>query len=113
VDPNDPLAVAANAAQGFQVFQCQQCAESIKQALLAAGLRGQELEIRGAGGRDFIVCLSYDGGQTTITQNGRHLAIRVRDIVFDNLHSNGMPFDQWMKDFDAIGGVIVHSVIDF
>ncbi len=113
MDPNDALTVAANAARGFQIFQCHECAENVKQALIAAGHRGQEIEIRGAGGRDFMICISYDGGQTTITHNGRHVAIRIGDTIVDNLHSNGMSFDQWIKDFDAIGGVVVHSTIDF
>ncbi len=80
---------------------------------LPRDIRGQQVEIGGAGGRDFMVCLSYDGGQTTITQNGRHEGIRVGDIVFDNLHPNGMPFDQWIGDFDAIGGEVVRCTIDF
>lgn len=110
---SDALTVATNAAHGFQVFQCQQCAEKIRQALLAAGHRGQLMEIRGVGGRDFMICVSYDGGQTTITQNGRHFGIRVGDMVVDNLHPDGMPFEQWIKDFDAIGGGVVHSAVDF
>jgi hypothetical protein len=113
MESSKALTVATNAAQGFQVFQCQQCAEKIRQALLAAGHRGQQIEIRGAGGRDFMICLSYDGGQTTITQNGRHMGIRIGDILVDNLHPDGVLFDQWIKDFDAIGGVVVHSIVDF
>ena len=111
--PNDALTVAKGASRGFQVFQCQECAANIKDVLVAAGHRGQQVEIRGAGGRDFMICLSYDGGQATITQNGRHVGIRIGDIVVDNLHPDGMPFDGWLKDFDAIGGVVVHSAVDF
>lgn len=111
--PSDALAVAAGAARGFEVLQCHACAESIKKALLAAGHRGQLIELRGAGGRDFMICPSHDGGQSTITQNGRHVAVRVGDVTFDNLHPDGVPFDEWLKDFDAIGGVVVHSVTDF
>jgi hypothetical protein len=32
------------------------------------------------------------------------LTISIRD---------GIPYDQWLQDFDAIGGVRVHSVKDF
>lgn len=73
MESSDALTVATNAAHGFQVFEYQQCAEKIRQALRAGGHRGQQIEIRGAGGRDFMVCMSYDGGQTAISQNGRHL----------------------------------------
>jgi hypothetical protein len=60
-----------------------------------------------------MVCLSYQGEQTTITQNGRHVGVRVGDTVFDNLHPNGMQYDQWLQDFDAHLGVVVASVMNF
>ncbi len=60
-----------------------------------------------------MVCLGYDGGRSTITNNGRHVGIRVGNTVFDNLHPAGFPFDRWLSDFDAIGGVEVHAVTDF
>src|ERR1700680_3265297 len=97
--------LASTAAKGFKVFECEACAQRITQALTADGHGGQRVEIRGAGGRDFIICLSYDGGQATITQNGRHIGVRIDDMVFANLHPDGMPFDLWVKDFDAIGGI--------
>jgi hypothetical protein len=102
-----------NAARGFAVLQCEDCAQSIKSALLAAGQRGQVIELRARGGYDFIVCLSYDGGRATITQNGRHVGIRVGDTAFDNLHPDGMPYDDRLKDFDACAGVEVSGTTDF
>jgi Papain fold toxin 2 len=48
-----------------------------------------------------------------ISANGRHVGVRVGDLVFDNLHPEEIPFDQWIADFDAIGGVGGHSVTDF
>jgi len=60
-----------------------------------------------------MICVSYDGGQTTITQNGRHFGVRIGQLVFDNLHPNGMSFDEWLRDFDAIGGIEVLSATDF
>jgi papain fold toxin 2 of polymorphic toxin system len=107
------LQIAAKAARGFEVKECEKCAEKVKKALVAAGHRGKLIEIRGAGGGDFMICLSYKRGQTTITQNGRHMGIQVEEMVFDNLHPKGMPFEKWLKDFDAIGGVEIYSMTDF
>lgn len=112
-DQADATALAAGAARGFEVLQCEECAEAIRTALVAAGHRGQLIEIRGGSGRDFMVRLSYDGGQATTTQNGRHEGVRVADRVFDNLHPDGMPLDEWLRDFDAIGGVAAYSTVDF
>ena len=105
--------VAAGAAHGFKVFECVECATAIKRALQAAGHSGQWLEIRGAGRRPYMVCISFDGGAATITQNGKHIAVRVGDRAFDNLHPQGMPFEQWLGDFDAIGGVEITAEAAF
>ena len=109
----DPLAVAANAARGFLVLQCQECARNIRDALRAAGYGGEMIEIRGVARRDFMICLSYDGGRSTITQNGKRIGVRVRDTVFDNPHPDGLPVEQWLKDFDAIGGIEIVSTTAF
>jgi len=111
VDPAQTL--AASAAHGFQVLQCEECASSVRDALVAAGYPGEIIELRAAGTRPYIICLSYDGGQATITRNGRHVGTRVGDLVFDNLHPDGMVFDQWVKDLDAWGGVIVAVITPF
>ncbi|HYV35576.1 MAG TPA: papain fold toxin domain-containing protein [Gemmataceae bacterium] len=107
------LEIAAEAAQGFVVLQCEECARNVKAALLAVGYHGQLLEIRTGSTRDFMACISHDGGRMSITQNGQHLAVRVDDWVFDNLHPDGMPFDQWLKDFAAFGGIKIKAPIDF
>jgi hypothetical protein len=106
-------AIAATAAQGFAVFQCQECADNVRNALVASGFHGQVLELRNREKYEFMVCLSYQGGQTTITETGRHVGIRVGDLVFDNLHRDGMRYDDWLQDFDAPEGMIVTVVSEF
>ncbi len=93
---SNPHEVAAHAAQGFDTLACEACALNIRNALVAAGHPSYLVEIRGNAGRDFIVCLSHDGGQNTITYNGRHLGVQVGDLVFDNLHGNGLALDKWL-----------------
>lgn len=113
MDVSDPLQVAASAAQGFQLLQCEECAKRIRKALIAAGHVGQEIEVRGGTNKPFMICFSYDGGKAAISRNGRHVAIRVGDVVFDNLHSNGMVYADWLQDYDAPGGIIVFRIDDF
>jgi hypothetical protein len=105
--------IAAAAARGYAVLQCQECAQNIRDALMAAGFRGQLVELRVGSTRPYMVCLSHDGGQSSITLNGRHVGVRVSDVVFDNLHPSGMPYDDWVRDFDAVGGVVIAAVTDF
>ena len=112
MSPTSARDVAAKAAQGFPLFKCQECAEAVRTALVAAGHGGQIIEIRARGGLLYMVCLSFNGIQS-ITQNGRHLGVRVGDVVFDNLHPDGLLYDEWLRDFEAPVGLIVHSQNEF
>src|SRR5258708_4061258 len=113
VAADDPLTIAASAARGFPLFKCEECADNIRRALEAAGHSGKIIELRGAGERDHIVCGSYREWTATITENGRHVGVRVGDMAFDNLHPDGMRYDEWLKDFDSHGGMVVASVTEF
>ena len=109
--PNAGQSVAETAAKGFKNLECEQCAQNIQAALQKAGYKGQVIEIRGGG--DFIVSKSLPNTARAISENGRHIGVRVGDTVFDNLHPNGIPFEQWINDFDAIGGIRVQSITEF
>jgi hypothetical protein len=101
----DPLAIAAAAAQGFKNFQCVECAAAVKAALVRSGFHGEVVQLRGRNRRAFMVCFSYHEGVETITQTGIHVAVRIADTAFDNHHPGGMPYVDWLEDFDAFGGV--------
>jgi hypothetical protein len=113
VDPTSARNIAAQAAKGFSLLKCHECAEAIRTALVAAGHNGQLIELRAMDNKPYLVCLSFECGLTPITQNGRHLGVRVGDLVFDNLHPDGMLYDEWLQDFDARTGVKIHSVTEF
>ena len=105
--------VASIAAKGFELFECVECAEAIKKALVQASCHGQIIEIRAKGNSDFMVCRSFDRGRTSITNNGRHVGVLVDELIFDNLNPDGSPYEDWLKNFDAVKGVEVRSKTDF
>ena len=37
--------------------------------------------------------------KANISTNGIHRAVKVGDMVFDNIHKNGRPYAEWIKDF--------------
>jgi RHS repeat-associated protein len=111
--PTPAQQAAANAAQGFDNFQCQECADSITNALKAAGQHGEVIEIGGGPGEDFIASGSYNNWQEAITTNGRHVGVVVDGVVFDNIHPNGLPLSDWLVDFDAPSGITITSKTPF
>lgn len=56
---------------------------------MAKGISGEVIELS-AGGQQPIYM-----GATEIAKNGFHTADRVGNLVFDNLHPNGISFADW------------------
>ncbi len=48
-----------------------------------------------------------------ITENGTHYGVEVYGLVFDNLSSDGLPRDEWIKDFNCRSGKFVIDELDF
>ena len=91
------LIVAKLPASTFKIFECSQCANTIVKALQKAGISGQTLKVTANHGAEFIVSDLYKGGASPITQNGRHYAVQVGDMVFDNLNKSGVLREIWEK----------------
>ena len=98
-----PEVVASDAAQGFGDFQCKECTDSIVNAMKQKGLNGEILDIRTISrqGQPSYHNIYSDSLGRNISTNGTHRAVRVGNTVFDNLHPNGIPFDQWLNDLKA------------
>jgi hypothetical protein len=113
-----PADIAKEVTAKYKLLQCEECANALAADLKAAGHSGEIIEIQAIASRpggarpDFIVSNTH-GGHQSITQNGRHVGVRVGDTVYDNIHKNGIPYKQWLADFDAINGVEVTKVTGF
>ena len=81
------------------------------QALKKSGAQGKLIKIYGALSQHFDgkfngMVSDTLGGQL-IARNGIHVGVEVEGIVYDNIHKMGIPFEQWLKDFHAPGGIRV------
>lgn len=70
-------------------------------------ITGQLLEVRTNIPNRNIISDLYNNGNTTISTNVYHQAIRVGDTVFDNLNPNGVDYNSWRGALDAPGGFTV------
>ena len=82
--------------------QCLEFAKALRKRLKAKGINGEIVEINSASG--FPMVLKSNGYQN-ISDTGLHVGVQIGEEVIDNLHDNFLPFDEWMDDFDAVGGV--------
>jgi len=64
-------------------------------------IEGKIFRLRTRYGEDYILSdrLEQQGITDSIAINGQHFAVEVRGKVFDNLSSQGLSRDDWLKDF--------------
>ncbi len=99
-DPLNCLKLASQAAAGFANGQCKECAEAIADALRKKGLSGTFIDVQTKmpDGRNSLHNIWSDLAGANISTNGTHRAVLIGDTVFDNMHPNGIPLAQWIKD---------------
>lgn len=94
-------------ASRYKIFQCQACADEMQRWLRGRGINGVYIKIS-TRINDFMISERV-GVHTTITQNGCHYGIEAGGKVFDNLPHTGIPKQDWLKDFECIGGFDVEE----
>ncbi|MBE9228898.1 hypothetical protein IQ264_26145 [Phormidium sp. LEGE 05292] len=98
----------------FKVLECAECAEAIKEWLKYNRINGTLIKISPLDKADFILSERWDGGRSTISQNGLHYGIEVRGKVFDNLSLTGLSREEWIADFYcAIGEFTIEEIEKF
>jgi hypothetical protein len=92
--------IAAAIARSFKVFECDDCAKAIAKRL----------------GRDFDACfvrlrtadntdgIWFEAEALMISKNRVHIGVRIGDLIFDNLHQEGVAATQWPSRFVAVTG---------
>lgn len=109
---NNCTTIAAAVTEKFGIFDCVPCAEALVKAFQKQNIAGEVIELEGGVGKHLNI-VSGTLGYQVIATNGRHVGVRVGDTVYDNIHKAGIPYADWLKDFDAIGGVRVKMTTPF
>lgn len=75
-----------------QVFQCDKFADELERLMKEKEIAGERVSIHSES--DYILSDKYG----LISENGWHYAIKVGDIIFDNLNPEGVNYDDWLWD---------------
>ena len=87
----------------FENLECTQCADALVKELKGAGISGEIVELRTPS--TIRGNIWSNTKNDVIGKSGFHRGVLVGDKVFDNLHKNGIKYEDWVKDFDGIGGL--------
>ncbi|MDQ0593930.1 RHS repeat-associated protein [Chryseobacterium ginsenosidimutans] len=79
-----------------QMFQCKQFAAGLMKRMTAQGLKGEMLTLRSE--TDFIWSNTFN---QTITKNSEHVAVKVGNMVYDNMFPKGIEYSKWLMDLEV------------
>ncbi len=98
-----------NIIANFELYKCEECAVAVMRWLQGNNIEGRVIKLKTAYGEDYILStrLTNQGINSSITLNGIHYEVEVRDRVFDNLSTEGLTFEDWKNDFDCLNGEFI------
>ncbi|MEO1432544.1 MAG: papain fold toxin domain-containing protein [Cyanobacteria bacterium J06632_19] len=86
----------------FKLLECEDCAKAVMLWLQENDIQGQIILIRTKKRKEYYILskrLESRGINESITLNGKHYGVEVRGLVFDNLSTEGLIRESWIKDF--------------
>jgi hypothetical protein len=93
-------------ASSFKLFECETCAQAIQEFLIYRGISGKLIKLYTGREQGKYGNIYHDKLQKNIATNGRHQGVIVElngvELVFDNLHSQGVTRQEWLNSFYCI-----------
>jgi hypothetical protein len=100
-----------NIVSQFELYRCYECAREIMQWLTKNGIEGKMIELRTRYRDEDYIISDRTGSDESITINGKHYGVELREKIFDNLSSEGMTRSEWLADFHCQSGEFVLTEI--
>lgn len=108
-------------ASRFKLFECTACAQAIREFLIQRGVPGKQVKLYTGRAKGKYGNIYHDGLGKNISTNGRHEGIAVEiegvEIIFDNIHQEGITREEWMSKFYCVtldlGGEFEVTEIEF
>jgi Papain fold toxin 2 len=98
----------------FGLYKCDECANAVMDWLKQNDIKGRIIKIQTAFGEDYIIStrLEKQGINDSITLNGIHYGVEVKERIFDNLSTQGLTFSDWLDDFQCPSGEFLIDYLD-
>jgi hypothetical protein len=108
-------------ASRFGLFECTTCVQAIKEFLIERGIAGKQIKLYTGSAKGKYGNIYHDGLGRNIATNGRHEGIAIEiggeEIIFDNIHHEGIYREAWMRNFYCLamdlGGGFEVTEIEF
>jgi Papain fold toxin 2 len=91
----------------FENFQCVETAQAIQEYLITQNIKGKRIRIYTGTAMGWDANIYDDLLGSAISVNGRHEGVSTivneMEVVYDNLHPNGLPRSQWLDNLKFDG----------
>jgi len=91
----------------YPLLECDKCALAVMRWLTKHGIEGKTLRLRTKRRSETFITSNRYGLDESITENGTHYGVEVMGKVFDNLSAEGLPPEEWIKDFNCLSGAFM------
>jgi hypothetical protein len=91
----------------YPLLECDKCALAIMRYLNKRGIEAKILRLRTKRRSETFITSDRYGLDESITENGTHYGVEVMGKIFDNLSTEGLPREGWLKDFNCLSGAFV------
>jgi hypothetical protein len=98
----------------FEMYKCDEFATAVMQWLKENDIDGTIVKVQTAYGEDYIIStrLENQGITNSITLNGIHYGVEVKERIFDNLSTEGLTKEDWLNDFQCPSGEFLIDYLD-
>ena len=96
----------------YPIMECDGCAVAVSDWLRENEIPYKILRLKTQRKNEFFIVSTRYGMNDAITENGTHYGVEVYGKVFDNLSTEGLPRDEWIKDFHCRSGKFVVDELD-
>ena len=99
----------------YPLLECDKCALTVMRWLKKRGMRwlkkrgieAKILRLRTKRRSENFITSDRYGLDESITENGTHYEVEVMGKVFDNLSTEGLSREDWIKDFSCLSGSFI------
>ncbi|MEM9276616.1 MAG: papain fold toxin domain-containing protein [Cyanobacteria bacterium P01_F01_bin.143] len=93
-------------ANSFKVFECKACAKAIQDLLTYQGISGKLIKLYTGREKGKYGNIYHEKLKRNIATNGCHQGVAVEfsgvELIFDNLHPQGITRKEWLNNFYCI-----------
>ncbi|MDF5725503.1 MAG: papain fold toxin domain-containing protein [Rhizonema sp. PD37] len=90
-------------ASCFGLFECDTCALALTEFLIKSNIQGKQIKLYTGSAKGKYGNIYHENLGQNIATNGRHEGIIVniggQELVFDNIHHEGIPRENWIANF--------------